>query len=149
LEQQYNCLFLSLEEFFLARYPSYDQYRSHREEAYQLFEQLVDSTVQDANKPIVFEEVGISSNSQMLIQNIQQKYNTVFVKVIASERLCINRITTRSTSSNFAKTPETVQRVHRQFLTEVSTRYPFAVEIENENISKEGICKQLGVLFHQ
>jgi shikimate kinase len=149
LEHHFACVFLSLEEFFLTRYPSYEQYRSHREDAYHLFEHLVYDTLQTSGKPVVFEEVGLSSISQMLIGNVQQHCHTVLVQVMAEEALCMHRVVTRSTSSNFPKTPETVQRVHRQYLAEAPARYTFALEIENEDVSEEELYHQLSVLFHR
>ena len=149
LEQHFACVFLSLEEFFLTRYPSYEQYRSHREDAYQRFEHLVYHTLQTSGKPVVFEEVGLSQVSQTLIRNIQHRCHTVLVQVMAQEALCVHRVATRSTSGNFPKTPEIVQRVHRQFLAEVRARYTFAVELENEHLSKEELYHHLDVLFQQ
>jgi shikimate kinase len=147
LEKEFNCIFLSLEEFFLNRYPTYEAYREHREEAYQAFEALVRLTLDCVDEPVIFEEIGLSAAAQTLIGHLQQTYRVILVKVIASEQLCIQRVADRGTDTNFPKPPEMVRKVHARFLTEVANRYSFDVEIVNERLSEADICKQLRSLF--
>jgi shikimate kinase len=147
LEEEFHCIFLSLEEFFLSRYPTYEAYRDHREEAYQAFEIQVRLTLARSDGPVVFEEVGLSAIAQALIGQLQQTQRVVLVKVIASEQLCVQRVADRGTDTNFPKPAEMVRKVHARFLTEVANRYSFDIEIGNEHLSKAEICKQLQPLF--
>jgi|SRR6185436_11040600 len=143
LQNHFRCSFLSLEEFFLERYQTYENYAAHRPEAYQLFEGEVHSFIRSGKKPVVFEEIGLGQESQTLIQALQRDFRVKLVCLLASESTCVQRVAARGTQRNFPKTIESVKSVRERFLAESATRYHFDLVIENENISEQDLVRQL------
>lgn len=142
LQNHFGCSYLSLEEFFLERYQTYDNYAAHRAEAYQLFEGEVRSCLRSDKKSVVFEEIGLGQESQALIQALQHDFRVKLVCLLASESTCVQRVAARGTQRNFPKTTESVKSVRERFLAESATRYHFDLVIENENISEQDLARR-------
>lgn len=149
LQDHFGCSYLSLEEFFLERYQTYDNYAAHRPEAYQLFEGEIRSCLRSGKKPVIFEEIGLGAEGQALIQALQSDFQVKIVCLLASESTCVQRVLARGTQRNFPKTIESVKSVRERFLREAATRYAFDLMIENENISEQNLARQFAEWLKQ
>ena len=140
LAQNFDCSFVSIEEFFTRRYPSHVAYRADHRNAYEAFRKLLERTLQQTRRTVVFEQVGLSRVDQELIAGVQQDHEVVLVEVIADLDTALARVAARGTTSNFPKTPESVRRVWELYLAEARPRYSFATKVVNENLSQEDLC---------
>jgi shikimate kinase len=148
LQTVFECEFVSIELFFMRRYPSYEEYRQHRQQAYADFEQHLGGLVARAEKhPIVFEEVGASEVSFKLISNLQRDYRVSLVSVMASEPTCLQRVKARGSHSNFPKSSEFVREVRNRYVNETFARYQFARALENEGLSLKQLAELLRPLL--
>jgi shikimate kinase len=139
LAERIGARFLDLEGFGLERYPTYDLYRANREQLYRDFTAFVEVSIADTQRPVVFEEVGLSPLSQQLIARMQQGYRAVLIALLASEETCVERVAARGIAANFPKSPELVRRIHAEFLEQAYPRYTFACEIQNDQPSDEAL----------
>lgn len=147
LEKYFESRFVSIEEFFLDRYSTLTEHRQQRPEAYLLFEECVRLIVKHTKSPVVFEEVGLSNEAQTLIKKLQDDFVVVLVKITASEPLCLKRVAERGGNTNFPKSGEFVSQVYRQFRDMPTSRYHFALEIENEHLTEIDICEKFSSLL--
>jgi predicted ABC-type ATPase len=142
LQTAFECEFVSIELFFMQHYPSYEEYRQHRQQAYLDFEQYLRALVARAEKhPLVFEEVGASEVSFKLISNLQRDYRVSLVSVMASEATCLERVKARGSQANFPKSPGFVLEVRNRYLNETFARYQFSLTLENEGLSLEQVAE--------
>ena len=147
LEECFHSRFVSLEEFFLERYQTLEAYRRQRPTAYGDFEAHLRALLRQPDLLIIFEEVGLSVEAQTLIKNLQADYQVALVKISASEATCLKRVAQRGTDHNFPKAPKFVSDVWARFLSHAAPNYQFALEIENEQLSKNEICASFARIF--
>lgn len=135
--------FFSPEEFFMARYPTLEDYRADRDTVYHALEEHVRAAVQET--VVILEEVGLSDVSRTMIEHLQRDYRVRLVKVMADEAICLRRVAARGTHHNFPKAPDFVTYVHDAFLKQAI--YPFDLEIQNEDLSEDEIYQLFEPLF--
>ncbi len=73
IEKKMEGCFLSIEEFFIERFSSYENYAANRDLAYSEFEKEIISSVNNGKAPVIFEEVALSHHGKKLVETIIQE----------------------------------------------------------------------------
>jgi shikimate kinase len=138
LERELGCRFLSLEEFFMARYGDYRSYAADREGAYRAFAEVVLAETGQL-RTVVFEEIAVSDSGRWLLETLAAQVRMGFVHVLASLETCLERVGSRGLQANFSKDPAAVSRVHALFSQEVGPTYPPLMTVRTDDPTGGGV----------
>ena len=140
LAKNFSGCFISIEEFFLERYPTLDQYRANKDGAYAQLEAHIRERHIACQQPIIFEEVGLSEHAQRLVHNLAYDFNVLCCKVMANRLLCADRVAQRGLQHSYPKAPGMLKHVYQDFVARSDGLYAFDLEIINESLSEAEIC---------
>ena len=122
---------MSIEAFFLERYPTLEHYRANKDDAYAQLETHIRQLLASQQASIVFEEVGLSVHAQRLIANLRSDHPVILGKVMANRALCAQRVAQRGLTRNYPKASDMLKHVYEDFEKRSDQLYTFDLEVIN------------------
>lgn len=91
LQQQCDCTFVGIEQFFLARYPREEGLSRNMEAAAEAFKEHLLEKQRVSRHPVVFEETGTNQVLRSLLQELSLDQDMVIIHILAAETTCQKR----------------------------------------------------------
>ncbi len=142
IEKELNGHFYSIEELFIQKFKTYENYASNRDQAYQIFMDEVIHAAERGQTPLIFEEIAMSSHGKGLVESISQKFSTDLICIEADLETCQSRVIQRGTAKNFSKSNAVVEGAWTEF-SKVKDFYRFKAEIRNQDCAHQEIADQV------
>ena len=145
LEKNKLAKYYSIEEYFMKKYITLDNFKKHRQEGYNSFELNIRSDTD--SEIILFEESGISSQATDMINRLKQDYQVYLIEIMADLETCKDRVRQRGTKENFSKDDEFVINSEKKYLEYGGKKYKFDLKIKNNDLNDSQILSMFSPFF--
>jgi dephospho-CoA kinase len=142
LQRELGGKIISIEEFFMRQYGSYDNYSAHKNEAYQKLKTEILSCLNQGANPVIFEEIAISVHGKELVEGFIRDFSTELICVDAELAICKARVSTRGTSKNFSKSDAVVEGAWSAF-QQIKASLKFKAKIQNNSLSENELIAEI------
>lgn len=116
--------------------------KSYIDEIFRLIEELLTEKMHQTDR-IVFESTGLTDSFDRMLENLQQKFRMVLIKVEVDGSLCLDRVKTRDQSIHVNVSDEQVNMTNSLVRQK---KFDFDYVINNNNFSKEELLSKIGII---